>query len=262
MRVSRVVDSARKGACAVVMLVLAHALPGMALPVAAQEAPDDMAGHAGDHAASGKRVLYRPISYYSNSSNGLSGKLAEDSAVERALFSVVDRLPEPVELRYMPLKRAISLYMASSDACVVAPRYSEDPDLASEVFYANPFWIYVRADSDFKSYEDLRSFGSIDGADLIAGRVVFGQLERIFAPNFQSLIAMLLSGRVDAIPLGELALDNEGELMPRMRRLSEKPFLNLEMRIRCKPTPENRAFLAAVNDAIAATRAESAADHH
>jgi hypothetical protein len=227
-------------------------LLAVGMPPGAQA--DDEAGNG--TAASGGRVLYRPISYYSNASDGFSGRTTAASAVEQALLAVLAHVPEPVELRYMPLKRAISLYIVSADACVVAPRNGqEEPDLVSDVFYANPFWVYVRADSAFQSYKDLKTFGSIDGADMIAGQVVFGHLERTFAPNFQSLIAMLLSGRVDAIPLGELALDNEGDLMPRMRRMTEEPFLTLDMRIRCKPSGENEAFIGAVNKAIAAIRA-------
>ncbi len=226
---------------------VAFSLGFMALTAAAGAADEGSA----EEAAADSILLYRPISYYKTSGDGFSADSVAEITTERALFAILDRVPQPVSLRYVPLKRAISLYGASVDDCVIAPKVGErELDIVSDVFYRNPFWIYVLKDSPVQSYNDLRSFGTVDGADMLTGRVIFGGLERTFAPNFQSLIAMLLSRRVDAIPLGELAIENEPTLVGRMRRLSEEPYVTIDMRFRCKKSERNEAFIAAVNAAI------------
>lgn len=201
-------------------------------------------------------LLYRPISYYKGSSDSFTGKEAADIPAERVLFNLLSQIEQPVVVRYLPLKRAVSQYGASRDDCVVAPRNGEgEPDVVSDVFYASPFWIYVLADSSVQKHEDIRTFGTIDGADMMTGKVIFGATERTFAPNFQSLIAMLLSGRVEAIPLGELALLNEPDLGPKIRRLSEEPYVTIDMRIRCKRTARNELFVSMVNGVLRAREA-------
>lgn len=205
-------------------------------------------------------LLYRPISYYKGGADSFTGKEVADIPAERVLSRLLAQLEQPVVVRYLPLKRAISQYGASRDDCIVAPRNGEgEPDVVSDVFYASPFWIYVLNDSPVQSHDNISTFGTIDGADMMTGKVLFGATERTFAPNFQSLIAMLLSGRVEAIPLGELALSNEPDLAPKVRRLSDEPYVTIDMRIRCKRTARNELFVSMVNGAIHA-REGTAAD--
>ena len=82
------------------------------------------------------------------------------------------------------------------------------------------------------------------------GSVLFADKERVYAPNFESLIGMLASGRVDAIPGGEMVQANEGKLPAGMKKLGDEPILVLENRFRCKHAIHTDAFIAAVNAAL------------
>ncbi|WP_262689825.1 hypothetical protein [Kordiimonas aestuarii] len=197
-------------------------------------------------------TLYRPIGYYRNDNRSFSGEQAGTTPAEQTMFSLLDRVDMPVQVRYVPLKRALSLYGSSQNACIIAPSNGEgEPDIVSDVFYSSPFWVYVLKSSGITSYHELTSYGTIDGADVITGRVLFGALERTYAPNFQSLIAMLRSGRVQAIPLGELALANEPGLEEDLVRLDDEPFVTVDMRVRCKRTVSGRALVDMVNAVLA-----------
>jgi hypothetical protein len=220
-------------------------------PVGAQ------AGETGQSSADDTIVLYRPISYYQNNINSFNGDAVRDIPAEQALQRVLARLHEKVEVRYVPLKRAMSLFRASEGDCLVAPYNGKDlPDIVSDVFYVSPFWLFVLNDSPVRHYRELKTVGMIDGADRLVGQVLFGDKDRTLAPTFQSLIAMLLSGRVEAIPLGELALANEPTLQHKIRRLTGEPDIRLDMRIRCKHTPRNEWLISAADITIAALRRE------
>ncbi|WP_417451938.1 hypothetical protein [Kordiimonas sp.] len=197
-------------------------------------------------------TLYRPISYYTSGGGSFSGALAENTGAERALTALLARLGAQVNVRYVPLRRAFGRYASSTDACIVVPSKGDgERDIASEIYYRNPFWIYVLKSSGITSFQQLESYGMIDGADAITGRVLFPGLERTYAPNFQSLIAMLRSGRVQAIPLGELAILNEPDIDDDLMRLDENPYLYLDMRLRCKRSPRTQALIDEVNAVLA-----------
>ncbi len=196
-------------------------------------------------------TLYRAVSYYSDEASFDSVEL-KNSPSEQIFAKLMQDAGRSVKIRYLPLKRAISLYQADPVGCVIAPLpVNTEVQQSSDIYYMNPFWIYVMKDRDFKSIDDLRSFGNIDGADDFIGRTILGGLERINAPSFQVLMAMLRSRRVDAIPLGELAQLNEPEVGKTIVPLSEEPFLKIPHRLRCKRTPKTMLMLEAFNRAIA-----------
>lgn len=199
-------------------------------------------------------VLYRAVSYYSDEASFDSAAL-RNSPSEQIFAKLMQDAGWSLKIRYLPLKRAVSLYQADPSGCAITPLpVSTEREQSSEIFYMNPFWIYVLKDRGFTSVDELRSFGNIDGADSFIGRTMFADLERINAPSFQVLIAMLRSRRVDAIPLGELARANEPEVGETIVPLTDEPFLRIPHHLRCKRTLRTMQMLEAVNRAIAEHR--------
>ncbi|WP_417464559.1 hypothetical protein [Kordiimonas sp.] len=229
-----------RNACRTGLLGLSCALLLLTLPAGAEETSE-----------SDQLTLYRAVSYYSDEASFDSDEL-KNSLSEKVFAKLMQDAGWSMKIRYLPLKRAISLYQADPEGCVVAPLpVNTDLQQSSDIYYMNPFWIYVLKDRGFKTIADLRSFGSIDGSDDFIGHTILGDLERMNAPSFQVLMAMLRSRRVDAIPLGELAQMHEPEVGKTIVRLSEEPFLLIPHRLRCKRTPKTALMLEAVNRVLA-----------
>ena len=198
--------------------------------------------------------LYQPDANFSASKSFAEAGTAGTSPLQ-ALDRVLSRLATPLDIRQMPIKRALILYKVDPDGCILVPLMPDEgnpaDEISSDIIVQTHFWLFVMAERGFKSRGDLRSFATIDGAELFTKHVTLAHLDRQMAPNFRALISMLVSGRVDAIPMSEIALEQPDLLPDGIIRLEPEPYLVLNNGLRCKRSARTEALITELNAIIA-----------
>lgn len=194
-------------------------------------------------------LIYRPVGTFTAHQSFDEGESSAPSLLRR-IDLIFARIDMPVDMRAVPVKRALSLYDALSEGCIMAPATADSgAEVNSQRVMHGLFWLYVMADRGFTSRDDIRSFATIDGADQLLGQVTMPGAERIYVPNFKVLVSMLESGRVDSIPVGNFVLETM-TLPAGMVRLDDEPVIVLDSVIRCKRTPRTEQLVLKINQAL------------
>lgn len=166
------------------------------------------------------------------------------------LEDLLKRLSLPARLEMMPVRRAVQQYRNHGTNCLLAvPGPIAGDEIASRPLYVSRFYLYVRTDAGLDDVGDLKAVGTIVGADTFVDLSVIPHVSWRFAPSYDALVSMVVSGRVDAVTLGPRISEGHVSLPGGIGRLQDKPFFELLTTVRCKNSGPARALVAAIEEA-------------
>lgn len=209
-----------------------------------QEAPQETAQPV-EHVASGTIRIYAPMA-----GNEDQGRSRNPSFA--AISDFADALPMDVRLEWVPVRRAFQQFTQGENSCIYdmqnRGRLDAEGHLLSQPLSVSRFWLYGRIGAS-EAEKDRRvagrRVGTITGAELFFDPTSYGDTDWVFASSYEALIAMLESGRVDAVTLGPGITQGVIQLPKDFVRLNADPFLTIHGILRCKDTPEARALMEA-----------------
>ncbi|MCJ9428666.1 hypothetical protein [Kordiimonas marina] len=218
------------------------AMTGLALLASSLAPIQDGRGHVSSPES---LTIYWPIAY----SSGTQGKkTAEALRFERLLGS----LSLNHRIHVTPIRRAYHLYVDDPNSCVI---FRGKPilggELTSRVFAIGDYWLYVRKGAGFKRWADLKSAGTLEGAERYTDPEKTLPVTWRYAPSYEALIAMVESGRVDAVTLGPPVENGLVKMPDNLVRLGDKPFVHLELRLHCHHTPAAVALIGVLDKIVA-----------
>lgn len=171
------------------------------------------------------------------------GAMYRAPGLDRILGLIRDH-DKTVLFEELPLRRARARYDALDRGCVVGVLMPDQPDqLQSKRLISNAFWLFASAGSRVNSLADVRRVGTVIGAELYLAPNTQTGYDWSYTTNFENMIAMLRSGRVDAITLTPRYFQSVRNVDFPLRQLSVDPFINVEMGLRCKPGARAAALI-------------------
>jgi len=162
------------------------------------------------------------------------GAMYRAPGLDRILAIIKDH-DKTILVEELPLRRARARYDALDRGCVVGVLMPDQPDqLQSRRLISNAFWLFASAGSPVSSLADVKRVGTVIGAELYLAPDTETGYDWSYTTNFENMIAMLRSGRVDAITLSPRYFQSVKNVSFPLRQLGVDPFINVEMGLRCK----------------------------
>ncbi|WP_068303811.1 hypothetical protein [Kordiimonas lacus] len=158
-----------------------------------------------------------------------------------------DALSVGYYLESLPVRRAVTQYRSDPTGCSVGVTgRAQEGEVASAPMMLFKFWYYVLQGSPLTAPGDVQSAVTISGAELFSSFQDDDRVNWTLAPNYDSVVGMLRSKRVEAATLLEATLpDIEGA--EAFRKLEGSPAFAIHMSMVCKDTPRNRDFIEKVD---------------
>lgn len=173
------------------------------------------------------------------------------SSENRLAVSRIQGTEHAVDIRAIPLKRALKVYQGSDSACLLhMPQKLTADELVSRPVTVNHYWFYVPMDSIASSYADVSLVGTVFDAKNRLTADDMASFRWLFAVNWESVVHLVRKGRVDAVTLGASALETVKNADAGLRRLSPTPFISIPLAVHCKPTDRNAAFIASLDKGL------------
>ncbi|MCJ9428665.1 hypothetical protein [Kordiimonas marina] len=178
-----------------------------------------------------------PVPYYVRAGKEMTGN-------SKRLELLLKQTGVPHRFSFMPIKRAFHLYGAAKAGCTPYGSVPlTDGDLISKPFTSIEQWFYVRADAGIQKIDDIQTAAALEGVKRFFRPTGYDRISWQYAPSYSALMGMLKNRRVQAVTLGPGARNGAVKLPDGVTRVGDKPFVRMELRLHCRPTPEAQALI-------------------